>query len=374
MKKLLFILAILPLFGLNAQIFINTNPNAKGTEGTIIKETKTVDETKKELETTKTQVEDVKTNVTSPNYTAPSTTVTGTVTSPKTTVTTPTVTTPTVTTTTTTAPKTTVTTSVPATNVSSYESRSVMTTSGDDVPPNAVPGKCYARCQTEDQYNYVTKQVINTPKTIKKIELPALFSTVYDTVITRPQSTKYETVPAIYETIQEQKMVAPATTKWIKGKADAGCLSANPEDCQVMCLVEVPAQYTTVTKKVLKQEAFKREIVTPMEYKIVAKQIKTQNERFVDQEIPATYKTVQERVLVSKGSYQGWKEVLCGSDLTEAKISQIQVALKNAGFNPGPIDNIFGEQTKAALIAYQKAKGLPVGNLNIETLKSLGVN
>lgn len=371
MKKILLVLLALPFIGLNAQIFINTNPNAKGNEGTIVKENKTVDQTKKELQTTKTNVEEVETNITSPNFktnvNTPTTNVSGT----------------TVTGTSVSTPSNSSSNTYNSNNMNSYKSSSVtsssssnavMTSSSADVPPNAQPGKCYARCQTEDQYAFNTKQVVATPKTVKRIQLPALYTTIYDTVVIRPQTVRFENIPAQYETIREQKMTAPATTKWVKGKADAGCLSANPEDCQVMCLVEVPAQYTTVTKRVLKSEAYKREIIVPMEFKIVAKQVKTQNERYTEQVIPASYKTVQERVLVKKGGYQGWREVLCGSDLNEAKISQIQSALKAAGYNPGPIDNVFGTQTKEALKSYQRAKGLPVGNLNLETLRSLGVN
>jgi hypothetical protein len=33
-----------------------------------------------------------------------------------------------------------------------------------------------------------------------------------------------------------------------------------------------------------------------------------------------------------------------------------------------------GGKTKQALIKFQQDKGLPVGNLNIETLKALGVS
>jgi hypothetical protein len=32
-----------------------------------------------------------------------------------------------------------------------------------------------------------------------------------------------------------------------------------------------------------------------------------------------------------------------------------------------------GTRTKAALVQFQKDKGLPTGNLNIDTLKALGV-
>ncbi len=381
MRKLLLLLVSVSFLSLNAQIFINTNPNSKGNSGTVVKENKTVDGEKKELNTTKTEVESIEPAITSPNFNTSGSTSTKVETnvsglnnngsSTKISGTSSTKTSGTSVSGTTTT-NTNVSNTFGSNSVKS-SSTSSMAASGD-VPPNAQPGKCYARCQTEDQYTYKAKQVVASPRMVKKIKLPALYTTVYDTVVIRPQSKKFENVAAQYETVREQKMTAPSTTKWVKGKADAGCLSADPNDCQVMCLVEVPAQYTTITKRVLKHKAYKRETNIPMEYKIVAKQIKTQNERYAEQVIPATYKTIQERVLVSKGGYQGWKEVLCGNDLTTQKITQIQKALKAAGYNPGPIDNIFGSQTKEALKAYQRAKGLPVGNLNIETLKSLGVN
>jgi hypothetical protein len=345
---------------MNAQIFINTNPNSTDESITIVKGSQKVDNTRKELQTTKTKEQTIKTNFTSPNYKTNSTTISGTNNNA------------TGTTTKANATNTTVT----GITTNSYRTASTSTYYGsnDDVPPNAQPGKCYARCQTEDQYGFNTRQVINSPKMTKRIKLPALYTTVYDTVEIRPQSTRSESIPAQYETIRQQRMVSPTTTKWIKGKADAGCLSADPSDCQVMCLVEVPAVYTAVTKRVLKQNAYSRSIYVPMEYKIVAKQVKTQNEKYTEQVVPATYKSVQERYLITKGGYQGWREILCGTDLTTAKITSIQRALKAAGFTPGPIDNIFGIKTKEALKAYQRAKGLPVGNLNLETLNSLGVN
>jgi peptidoglycan hydrolase-like protein with peptidoglycan-binding domain len=78
--------------------------------------------------------------------------------------------------------------------------------------------------------------------------------------------------------------------------------------------------------------------------------------------------------LTKKGGFSEWREVLCPKDVNEAKITQIQKALIERGYNPGPVDDIFGAQTKAALIKFQKSSGLPVGQLDIETLKALGVN
>ena len=49
--------------------------------------------------------------------------------------------------------------------------------------------------------------------------------------------------------------------------------------------------------------------------------------------------------------------------------------MKEKGYDIGPAgeDNIIGVDTKAALRKYQKDNNLPVGNLDFETLKSLGV-
>lgn len=42
------------------------------------------------------------------------------------------------------------------------------------------------------------------------------------------------------------------------------------------------------------------------------------------------------------------------------KVRQIQTALKNAGYNPGPIDGRMGKQTRDAIKAFQKANNLAV--------------
>ena len=46
--------------------------------------------------------------------------------------------------------------------------------------------------------------------------------------------------------------------------------------------------------------------------------------------------------------------------------------LLNLGYKVGPIDGIYGSQTRAAVKAYQKKKGLPTGGLTLETVRSLG--
>ncbi len=250
------------------------------------------------------------------------------------------------------------------------------TATGDgpaDGPPNAEAGKCYARCVVPDEYEFKEEQVIDKPATVKIEKIPARYETVFDTIIVTPATKKVITTPAQYETVTEQVLVTPASQKWVKGKASVTCLSQDPKDCEVWCLKEVPAVYKTESRKVEKVAAVTSEKEIPAVTKVVPrkKMVEPASERKI--EVPATYKTEMKKVLVKKGGYQGWKEVLCEQNATDNKIGEIQKALKREGYDPGPIDNQMGGKTKDALIKFQQDKGLPVGNLNTETLKALGV-
>ena len=376
-------------------------------------------------------------------------------------------------------------------------------------------------------------------------------------------SVKIERVPMPYETVTETIEVKPASTKWVKRKADRNCLSADPNDCLVWCLVEVPAEFTTVTKQIAQgcadgytrsgkgggtsfgntssvnniDECIKitqipavygsrqvvssapsyREEVIPAQYKTVTRQVEktpaTVREETIPAEygtvtkqvvktpagyarvavpaeyktvtvpqrsgltlkpgyrwtnsglvynpnyngggnngaggagnggaggggnngaggagnggrpgsggaggygsmvagdtpvdpasadaysnwdsagcpagysydtsdntckrtieVPATYATVTKKAVSRKGGFTEWREVLCSGDVTTVVIRQVQDALRAKGYDPGPTDNVIGVRTKAALTKFQRDNGLPVGQLDFQTLKALGVN
>ena len=90
-------------------------------------------------------------------------------------------------------------------------------------------------------------------------------------------------------------------------------------------------------------------------------------------EIPAKYSNVSRKELVSAEKIE-WREILCDTNMTTGKITEIQRALKSAGYNPGPIDGSIGTDTMSAVNAFQRAKGLPVDKyLNMQTVRALGV-
>ncbi|MBL7784973.1 MAG: peptidoglycan-binding protein [Chitinophagales bacterium] len=290
---------------------------------------------------------------------------------------------------------------------------------GSDLPPNAVAGKCYAKCMAPDQYETVTEQILlkeastrlevvpavyeSTTEQVlvkeayKVLEVvPATFTTQTEEIMVKEASKRLTYVPPVYETVSEQMLISPAGTKWTKGRADRSCLNEDPEKCKVWCLTEVPAQYKTVTKQVLRTPATTNEVAIPAEYKTISKAVVQNPANTREREVAAEYRTITKQVLkspattreieepaqystittkklVRAGEFTDWVEVLCDSKTTPSKISQIQDALRAKGYDPGPSDNVLGGKTRAALQQFQKDNNLPVGNLNMETMRALGV-
>ena len=70
-----------------------------------------------------------------------------------------------------------------------------------------------------------------------------------------------------------------------------------------------------------------------------------------------------------------WEEILCEDSMTECRIIEVQRALYLGGYEPGPIDGIVGQQTMAAVNAFQKDFNLTVANhLTVETVEALDAN
>jgi hypothetical protein len=242
--------------------------------------------------------------------------------------------------------------------------------SGEYLLPPASPGECYARVFVPAKYEPKTEQVLAKQATERVEVVPAQYQWVEEKVLVREASQKLEEVPAQYEWVEEKVLVKEAHTVWKKGRGPIE--KVDNATGEIMCLVEVPAEYKTVRKRMQVKPATTREVVIPAEYETikVRKLVAPAQEKRVS--IPAEYQTVTSWVKVSEGHME-WRQVLCETNLTRETISRIQQALLNAGHDPGPIDGIIGRRTRAAILSYQKEKGLAAGNLTYETLKSLGI-
>jgi len=178
-------------------------------------------------------------------------------------------------------------------------------------------GKCYAKTLAEDQYDEYFKDYA---------------------VYTGDESQEEVDIEFV------ELVVKPGSTKWVKKKADRNCLSDDPNDCLVWCLVETPPE----TK----------------EFKVLVDTTQSQNYEI---------QTVRYEELAKKGGHTVWTAVLCQGDITPGIMSQIQNALVAEEFLTEQSEAVMNSQTKAALTKYQRDNNLPVGQLDFKTLEALGV-
>ncbi len=288
--------------------------------------------------------------------------------------------------------------------------------SSSPYPPNAQSGKCYTKVlipakyemQTEKvlskeasenvtiipaKYSMSSKKILVKEASERLVAVPATYKTVTEKVLISEASERLVKVPATYGTSSEKILIRDAHTAWKKGCS--GPVQKLGEDCDVLCLVNIPAQYKTITKRILKTPATTKSVPIPAKYKTVTRKVLDQHASTKVVPIPAVYKTVKVRELVEPATvrttpipeaYQTiskkvkvsdselkWEETVCKTSMTSINIRGVQSALKSAGFNPGPIDGIFGWRTRAALEKYQRANSLSSGALTKETLSSLGL-
>ena len=238
------------------------------------------------------------------------------------------------------------------------------------LPPEARPGECYARVfipaetkrvenkvlvkEATEKWEVIPAQYEEVEETVEiqgefeELEIvPAKFETQFETVIVEPEREEQIVVDAVYEEVEEKVKVRDAYTTWKKGE---GPIQRYDEATgEIMCLVTVPAEYKTVTV---------RKLVEPAEVKKV--------------EIPAQYETVYEVQKGGPGKME-WRPILCSTNASVELIRELQLALKEKGFNPGTVDGVLGGGTMEAVRRYQRSKGIAQGQLTIEVMRELGV-
>lgn len=286
----------------------------------------------------------------------------------------------------------------------------------NELPQNAKAGECYARVLVPETYRTETESVLKSEASERIEIVPARYEWIEESVLTKEASTRIEIVPARYEWVEErvvvkpqtsdkqevaakyswseeQVLVKPARTVWKKGRGPIERVDGGTGE--IMCLVEEPAVYKTVRKRVLSQPANTVEVEVPAEYKTIKKQVLVEPTRTREVEVPAEYTSVKVRRLVSPASEKRipiaaeydtvtkqvpvseprveWRPVLCQTNLGSATVIRIQRALKEAGHEPGPIDGVIGSETMRAVNAFQRSKGLSEGALTLEALEALQV-
>ncbi len=220
-------------------------------------------------------------------------------------------------------------------------------------------------------YKTITKQVVAKPAMTRKVTTPPVYKTVQIQELVQPATTRTIPIPAKYKTVTQTKKVADGHYTW----SDASRKNARTRatnQCNRICLVAQPAKYAKVPKQVVVKPASTRKVRTPARYTTIRikKLIQPASTRTIP--IPATYKTITKKKKIAEG-YAKWVPIVCKTSINSTMIRGVQRALKNQGYYHGPIDGVWGTESRNAVRAYQRAKGLPVAGLSVATMESLGI-
>jgi len=295
-------------------------------------------------------------------------------------------------------------------------------------PPSGQAGQCFARVLAPEIIETVTEQVEITAVSTQQIIVPAMYETQNIRVLVKEASTLFRAVPAVYKTVTEEILfepesevlvaipatyetwteveeIAPAKAVWksgdgLYGRGAAGTGTAPSAGneiatgellCRVMepaktrtvrrtRMVEpprterriIPAKYKTVSRQVVSIPPRVEEIPIPAEYLDIPVSVMLSPASTQIETIPATYRTVERKVLVSTGGLQ-WAEVLCETNTTRTQIAAIQRGLTTAGYTT-TADGAYGPQTQRSMESFQRANGLAVGYMTVETVRALSLD
>jgi Putative peptidoglycan binding domain len=282
-------------------------------------------------------------------------------------------------------------------------------------PPVARPGQCFARVSvpavyetySEEsivqaeymgvktipaRYELVDTQVLVSPPRTEQITVPAVYRTVRETVMVAPERQEPFTVPAVWQNYAERVMVRPAYVTWKPGTGLFGRAGAGQGE--LLCRVEVPAEFAQVQRRRLVSPERVEMRTIPAVTRSETRQEIAVPARVEDRPVAAVYRTVKEQRVVTPAREEPmlvpavtrketlrrvvsparteWREVLCDTNASAAKIAQVQRALNARGYRTAA-DGVFGPETLAAMERFQRANNLASGYLTMETAAALGV-
>ncbi len=231
-------------------------------------------------------------------------------------------------------------------------------------------GETLCLVEVPARYETLTKTVLDRAATTKTINIPAIYKTIKVQRLVRPASEKRENIPAEYSTVNTRVKVSDPVFFWLaKGEKSAKSATATG---RTVCLTESPAEYVSVVRVLMSNSASIQSSSIPARYQTVQIQrlVTPASERRIN--IPARMKSVSSQVQTAPAKIE-WRKVVCRANLTRDMVTSLQRALKREGFNPGPIDGLYGPGTVRAIQLYQVDQDIDRGGITYEVLKRLKV-
>ncbi len=163
------------------------------------------------------------------------------------------------------------------------------------------PGSCFVEYWQPPVYRSELQRVLSKEPSVRIEIAPAVYETVDERIVVKEASQRIVNVPAIFRTEQERVLVEPARSVWRPGRGPVERIDDTTGE--IMCLVELPARYETVSRTVLDTPATSRMEEIPAEYETyqVQRLVTPASERRVD--VEAEYTNVETRTRVSEARF-----------------------------------------------------------------------
>ena len=188
--------------------------------------------------------------------------------------------------------------------------------------PEAKSGECYAKVLVPPVYKTETVSVVVKEATENLTIIPAKYTSSTERVMIKQESTELTAIQPEYEEVTKRIQISEAETQWVRNSLDgsinvsAGTLAdlassgINPDNAEPgQCFYEhfKPGSFKTTEERVLVSAASEELEVTPAEFSTSEKQVmvKAASKRLV--EVPAVFKTVEEKVLLEPAK-SVWKK------------------------------------------------------------------
>ncbi len=252
------------------------------------------------------------------------------------------------------------------------------------IPATAKPGECYAEYLIPAEYKTEMVKVQIRDASENLTIVPAKFAASEEKVVVKAASQKVIDEAAIYETTSEKILVKPAYTTWKTGNNPIEKIENAAGE--IMCFVEVPAEYKTVTKKMLKAPAKSSKVEVPAEYSTVKTQKLVAAAEAKREAVPAQFKDVEKRVLVSdakvvwrlqgsQGPGKATGQVLCLADVPAKYTTVAKQVFDVTGAGDTVISTFSlglasGLDLKSSAILSNFAAGIVVGEVGTSTVKA----
>jgi len=241
------------------------------------------------------------------------------------------------------------------------------------------PGKCYVSAILADKASSGNKQFEERWLHIKDTR----WKSYTDTLILDLPDENWDR--DYFEIVSKRVLIKPATTKWLKKEVSPNCISVDVKQTIAFCQVEQSAQYKTIYYLIPLDSSYQKEIT--LDTLILEKYKLQENGEIYEVTQPDTSKVewldynelvtkdVKSNyyVYLEKGNWTNYREVNCGTGCGGGDLPmKINKRLKELGYDVNK-GNIVDEKMKAALTHYIKKHGLANHGLDLNVLRSLGI-